>query len=75
MALLSTFSNPLALELTECNLKNTGIYNVFLQTFIHKKNAKAQGKPSNRAIHERPKLFDAYAPLLGNSTCCAVPKA
>ena len=65
MALLLIFFNPLALELTEYNL----------QTFIRKKNAKAQGKPSNRAIQEWPKLFDVSAALLGNSTCCLVPKA
>jgi hypothetical protein len=75
MALLLMFFNHLALELTECHLQNTGIYNVFLQTFMHKKNAKAQGKLSNRAIQEWPKLCGASAPLLGHSTSCAVPKA
>ena len=75
MSLLLIFFNHLALELTECNLQYTGIYNVCLQNFIHKKNAKAQGKPSNRAIQEWPKLCDASALLLGNPTCCAMPKA
>jgi len=72
MALLLIFFNPLTLELS---VICTEIYNVFLQTFIHKKNAKAQWKPSDRAIQEWPKLFDTSAPLLGNSTCCGMPKA
>ena len=40
MEQLLIFFNPLALELTECNLENTGIYNVFMQILYTRKMQK-----------------------------------